>query len=328
MLRVAMLSKWHVHAQDYARQASAIPGVQITVVWDEESARGREWAQSLGVPFEADLATLLARPDVDAVIVDAPTNLHPEVMMAAAQAGKHIFTEKVLALTVKEAQAIARAVEKAKVQFCISFPHRTAPHNLFAKQVVDEKWIGDVTLMRVRNAHNGATANWLPAHFYRQDQCGGGAMVDLGAHPMYLTRWLMGKPTKISSTFTKVTDHEVEDNAVCVLEFAKGAIAIVETGFVSARSPNALELYGTEGTLIIGGPDNKISLFSNKVPGAVPGWITPATLPKALPTAMEQWVGAIKNQTPIVFGMTEALELTELMEHAYQSHREGRAVAF
>ncbi len=328
MLQVAMLSKWHVHAADYARQVSALPGVRITVVWDEEPARGREWAQSLGVPFEADLTVLLARPDVDAVIVDAPTNLHPEVMIAAAQAGKHIFTEKVLALTVKDALDIARAVEKAKVQFCISFPHRTLPHNLFAKQVVDQNLLGTITLLRVRNAHDGATANWLPAHFYRQDQCGGGAMIDLGAHPMYLSRWLLGRPLKVSSTFTKVTGHEVEDNAVSVLEYGGGALAVVETGFVSAPSPYSLELYGTEGTLLVGGPDNKVSLFSSKSGTAVPGWITPTTLPKALPSALEQWVGAISGQGSVVFGMNEALELTELMEKAYQSSREGKVVLF
>ena len=61
----------------------------------------------LAVPFEADLDTLLARSDIDAVCVVTPTNLHRDVMVAAANAGKHIFTEKVLATSVADCQAIA-----------------------------------------------------------------------------------------------------------------------------------------------------------------------------------------------------------------------------
>jgi len=327
MLRVALLSKWHVHAPQYARQAASL-GLQIAVVWDEDPARGTEWAQSLGVPFEGDLERVLARSDVEAVIVDAPTNRHTEVILAAARAGRHIFTEKVLALTVAECRRIAMAVEQAGVKFCISFPHRTLPHNLFAKQLVEEGALGEVALVRVRNAHNGASAGWLPPHFYSEEQCGGGAMIDLGAHPMYLARWLLGAPRRVSSTFTSVTGKGVEDNAVSVLEFDRGAIAVVETGFVSSHSPFALEVYGTEGTLLVGAPDNRVSVFSDRISGPLPGWTSPASLPKALPSAMEQWVQAIAEGTPVAFGIAEAIELTELMEKAYQSAREGRQVSF
>jgi len=326
-IRVALLSQWHVHAPDYARQAQSL-GLKITVVWDEDPAKGAPWARSLQVPFEPDLGRVWDRGDVDAVIVNAPTSLHAPIIIAAARAGKHIFTEKVLALTVADCQAVAAAVEKAGVKFCISFPHRTMPHNLFAKKMVEERVLGDVTLLRVRNAHNGAVANWLPDHFYRRDQCGGGAMVDLGAHPLYLARWLLGRPRRISSTFTSVTGREVEDNAVSLIEFDRGAIAVVETGFVSSHSPFVLELYGTQGTLLIGGPDHRVSLFTDRDPGGVPGWVTPAVLPPALPSAMDQWVGAIVHGGPIAFGLTEATELTELVEKAYQSFAQGRQIPF
>ena len=90
MLRVAMISKWHVHAAEYAGRLSKMEDVQITCVWDEEPARGRAWAEELGADFEENLDALLARPDVDAVCIDTPTNMHKEVMIKAAKAGKHI----------------------------------------------------------------------------------------------------------------------------------------------------------------------------------------------------------------------------------------------
>jgi len=328
MLKVAMLSSWHVHAGDYARQVRERADAEISLVWDENEERGRRWAQELGVPFQPNLSLAVGSPDVEGVICDAPTNMHAEVMIAAADAGKHIFTEKCMALSVAECNAISAAVRKAGVKFCISFPHRTARHNLFAKQVVEDGVIGKVTVLRVRNAHNGAIGNWLPAHFYDAVACGGGAMVDLGAHPMYLTRWLMGAPKAISTAFTSMTGRGVEDNAIATVEFEGGGVAIVETGFMTPASPNALELYGTEGSLLISGPENRVKLSSSKLDMKFEGWLDVTRLPKALPSAIDQWVRGILEDKPIVFGLEDGTQLTELMEAAYISHRESRKVFF
>ncbi len=327
MLNVAMLSKWHVHAGDYANQLKKIDNVKITAVWDELPERGRTWAEELGAAFEEDLQALLNRPDVDAVVVDAPTNLHAEVMTAAANAGKHIFTEKVMAPTVAECEAIAEAVRKNGVRFCISFPHRTFPSNLFAKKAVEEGLLGDITLLRIRNAHSGAVDNWLPDHFYDAKACGGGAMIDLGAHPMYLSRWLLGKPKSITSMFNSITNRPVEDNAVSIIEFENKAIAIVETGFVTPNSPFSLELYGTEGALLVGGWDNGVKINSRRYSGSE-DWTVVKDLPQALPSAMTQWVEGILHGSQIHFGLEDGIQLTQLMEGAYKSYFEGRKIDF
>src|SRR5690606_27806584 len=100
MINVAMLSFWHVHAPGYASEVNRHPNARISVIWDEDEARGREWAEKLGVPFEPDLVKAVSRDDVDGVVVDAPTNRHTEVILAALEAGRHVFTEKVVAPTV------------------------------------------------------------------------------------------------------------------------------------------------------------------------------------------------------------------------------------
>ena len=326
MLQVGMMSGWHVHAKDYGNDLRKMPDVGIAAVWDEDPKRGAEWAAELEVPFEPHRDAFLARKDFDAVVVCAPTNRHAEVMVAAAQAGKHIFTEKVMALTVKECQAIAQAVRQAGVKFAISFPARTQPGHLFAKQTVEQGTIGDVTLLRVRVAHDGASAGWLVPHFYDLEACGGGAMMDLGAHPMYLARWIMGRPLAVVSGFGNVTGHAVEDNSVSIVEFEKGCLAVVETGFVSTHSPSTLELHGTEGCLVVGGPTGGVQLISNKEGLSEKGWHAPDSLPQPLPSPLRMWVDAILNDAPILFGLEEGTQLTELMEAAYKSYREGRRV--
>jgi predicted dehydrogenase len=296
---------------------------EIVAVYDEDPARGKAWAADLGVPFDADLDAFLGRGCMDAVACNAPTNRHKDVMVAAAQAGKHIFTEKVMALTVAECNAIAAAVRQADVLFCISMPYRTQPDALFAKKVAEEKLIGDVTLLRVRVAHDGASGKWLPPHFYDLETCGGGAMMDLGAHPMYVASWIMGQPVRITSMFNSFTGCEIEDNAVSLIEFENKGIAISETSFVSTHSPGCLELYGTEGSLFTGGPDGRVRLRSNRIGGSLDGWITPDRLPAALPSPIRIWVEGILEGKPIPFGLEEGTRLTELMENAYLSYRNG-----
>ncbi|NLM55671.1 MAG: Gfo/Idh/MocA family oxidoreductase [Firmicutes bacterium] len=328
MLKFAMLSAWHVHAEGYAQEINAHPETVVALVWDDDPVRGEEFARKLGVPFEPDLKKVLQDEEIDAVCVNTATTLHRDVLTAAAKAGKHIFTEKVLAPTCEEAYAIANAVNEAGVKFVISFPHRAKPHNLFAKQVVEQGLLGDISLLRIRNAHNGASANWLPPHFYSMAECGGGAMMDLGAHGMYLAAWLLGKPKRISAVFSHITGKEVEDNAVAVMEFENGATAINETSFLSSNSPFSLELYGTEGSLLIGGPDLKVQLNSNLLGSKVKGWVQPTNLPKALPSALEQLVGAILRNEPVHFTVDDAVLLTELMDGAYRSHRLGQHITY
>ncbi len=317
MLNVAMISFWHVHADGYAREFNENENSRISVVWDENPERGKEKAAQLGVDFEADLDTLLKRPDVDAVCITTPTAMHKDVMIACANAKKHIFTEKVLTLTNEDAYAVRDAVINSGIKFLISFPHRTFPENLLAKKIIDEKLIGDVTLLRVRNAHNGSSRGWLPPHFYDEKECGGGAMMDLGAHPMYLTAWLMGKPQSMKSIFTKYTKHEVEDNAVSIMEYENGAIAIAETGFVSDASPFALELYGTKGTYLFTGPNREVQVRLSDEPAPVNGWTSSIDLPKALPQPIQQFVDGVINDKPMLFDINEAVTLTEMMVMAY-----------
>jgi 1,5-anhydro-D-fructose reductase (1,5-anhydro-D-mannitol-forming) len=323
MIKVAMLSKWHVHAGDYARAVRASGDAEITCVWDADAARGQAWADELGVDFVADLDALLARKDVEAVVVDTPTSDHCRVMVAAANAGKHIFTEKAMAPTLAECKLISAAIAKSGVKFCISHPHLTTSIAQFAKQAVDEGLLGKVHYMRMRTAHNGSVAGWLPEYWYNVEDAGGGAMMDLGCHPMYTAAYLLGKPKRIASIFnTTYCPAPADDNAVSVVEFENNAIAVLETSFVSPFNADCFELLGTEGALVSIGKDVKIR--SNKYD--VKGWVIPDKLPDPLPMAMRMWFDGILTGSPIPFDTARGEALTELLENAYISHKEQRIV--
>jgi 1,5-anhydro-D-fructose reductase (1,5-anhydro-D-mannitol-forming) len=332
MIRLAVLSYWHVHANDYSKQAAEHPDTEIVAVWDDQPERGHAAAQRWDGQYEESLPTLLARDDIDGVIVVTPTNEHRDVMTAAARAGKHIFTEKVLAATLSEANEILAAVEQAGVKLTVSLPRLNAGYTQAIQAILAAGQLGELTQARVRLSHGGAlrTAEnpqgWLPEHFYNLEQCAGGALIDLGCHPMYLTRLFLGLPESISAHYGYVTGRTVEDNAVAVLSYPNGALGIVEAGFVNRFSPFTIEVHGTDGSLLYGTPDNVLQLRSTKAAGAETQWLANTDLPAELPSAFDQWVGHIQQGTTATENIQSALDLTRLMEAANRSARSGQSV--
>jgi 1,5-anhydro-D-fructose reductase (1,5-anhydro-D-mannitol-forming) len=325
MIRVAILSFWHVHATDYAREAIDHPRTEIVAAWDEDPERGRASAASLGVPFHDDLSELLAVPDLDGVIVTTPTSEHRAVMVAAAEAGKHIFTEKVLGLTPADCQAILDAVERNDVTMTVSLPRLAHGYTGAIQAALADQQLGQVTLVRTRLSHDGALREaWLPAQFFDAGQAGGGALVDLGCHPMYLTRLFLGAmPDRVTALFGHLTARPVEDNAVAVLGLGSGALGVVEAGFINRNSPFSIEVHGTEGSLFYGTPQPRLLLRASRDGTAE---VTELPIPEDAPSPFQQWVRHIEDGTRAVENIALAVDLTILMDAAMRSARTGQTV--
>lgn len=350
MIRVAMLSFWHVHGKDYAREAEEHPDTEIAAVWDEDPERGRAEAEKRGVPFYERLDELLARADIDGVIVDAPTNMHYEVMMAAVRAGKHIFTEKVIAATLREAEAIVREAERAGVRFVVAMRRLPFASTRAIKAVIDDGLIGGPTLVSVRDSHSGVLPSeerprgFLSDSFLDAERAQGGALIDM-CHPMYLMRYFLGMPESVSATFGYVTGRPVEDIAVATLQYASGAVGIVQSGYVTRVAPFSIEVHGTQGSALysetgigerivqrqrgeqgesLNGPDGKIHLRSTRIEH--PGWLVQDVTAEAAPKPFDQWVAHIQQGTSAVENNSIGLDLSALIEAAYQSAKTGLSV--
>jgi 1,5-anhydro-D-fructose reductase (1,5-anhydro-D-mannitol-forming) len=316
-LRLAILSFWHVHARDYARQASEHPGTEITAVWDEDPARGRAWADDLGTRFHPDLGGLLARDDVDAVVVTCPTTAHRQVITAAAAAGKHIFTEKVLAPTPAECAEITAAAEKAGVALMLALPRLYEGYTTAIREVLADGALGRLTLVRVRLAHGGSVGEGgLPEHFYDPAATAGGALIDLGCHPMYLARLFLGRmPETVTASFGHVTERAVEDNAVAVLRCADGALGVVEASFTAPASPFSIELHGSEKSLVYGMPEPRLLL------GTAGSW-RELPVPPRTGTPFDLFVRHVSDGTRDKENLALGLDLTRLMAAATRGSRE------
>jgi 1,5-anhydro-D-fructose reductase (1,5-anhydro-D-mannitol-forming) len=332
MLRIAMLSFAHVHADGYARQVVNNPRAEITCIWDDNEARGRAAADKFGVPFVADLDQTLDRDDVDAVVVNSPTRDHKDIYLAAIARRKHIFTEKALTITTSDADEVVSAINDSDIRFMISLPSRTRSETLFLRHVLDQGWLGQITMMRARIAHSAALGRWFKdgtLWFGDKALAGGGALFDLGCHTTDIMRWLLGEPASVMAKVQNFSGaYDIDDQTLALIEFRGGALGILDTSWVHGAGPNPIEVYGTEGYIGYNGrPGDPIQLISKQVlPDGLHGTIIPSQLPPALPLPLDQWIDAVLDDTPLNITVEDGRNLTQLLEAIYQSADSGQEV--
>ena len=309
-MKVAIYGVWHVHAHGYTKTAMELG--EVVGFYEKNDALAEDFNKELNLYRFSTPEELLAS-DIDGVIVCSESSTHADDMVKIANAGKHIFTEKVLALTDEDCERVEKAVNENGVKFVISFIWKAQARIKTLKSVVDSGELGKINFLRFRNAHSGSTRGWLPEHFYSAQQCGGGAMIDLGAHGMYLTHWILGMPEAASSAFTVSYDTEknidnVEDNAVTVMRFANGAIAVNETGFVSNKAANCFEVSGEYG--YVKTENGKVFKCTDETDGE----IVEVELCEDSPRPLEQF---LTDKIEPGYGMEEAKALTHMMVMAY-----------
>ena len=318
-LRVGVAGLWHVHAADYVARAQAHPDTELVAVWDDDVDRRNAGAQQFDVEGVGSLDELLAR--TDGVIVTTATSAHREVMITTAEAGRHLFAEKVLAPTVDQAEEIIAAADRSGVSLVVSLPRLYHGYTRALSEIVAGERLGRLTYGRVRLCHNGATAGWLPRRFFDPGEAVGGALIDLGCHPAYLTQLFLGKrPETVSACYRSVIGQAVEDQAVVTLGYSDGTIGVIETGFVSDPI-FSIELFGTRGSVRYA--DDGAGLAIRTGTG-----VAPVPVPPDGQDAFGQWVDHVRSGTRADDNLARAVELTRLVVAANDAAAGGRTVRY
>ncbi|MFK4789420.1 Gfo/Idh/MocA family protein [Microbacterium sp. ZW T5_56] len=322
-LGIGIAGFWHVHADDYARQASEHPETRVAAVWDDDPDRAREAGERLGVPVAASLDQLLARFDVDAITVTCETSTHSAVIGTALAAGVPVFTEKLLAPTVAECEALVHASRGGGTALVVSLPRLAEPVIRTAIELVEAGALGDLTYVRVRMAHDGWLRGWLPERFADPIAAIGGAFADLGCHPAYLVqRFLGAQPREVTATYGRVTGRPVEDNAVVTARYDNGAIGVAEASFVTTPGAFALEVRGTEATLLHGFAREGLIGKGGQLGE---DW-TPVPLVQAGTTPFDLWIDAIRHGADTRANLRAAIDLTALIVAANTAAETGQTI--
>jgi predicted dehydrogenase len=323
---VAIAGFWHVHADDYARDADQHPMTRVVAGWDADPVLRREGAARLGVAPAESLDELLARQDVAGIVVTTATADHTEVISRAIAAGKHVFTEKLLAPTVPECVALASAARDRGVALVVSLPRLSEPALVTASRLVDSGALGAVTFARVRIAHDGWLGGWLPERFADPVAAIGGAFADLGCHPAYLVRRFLGSgPAAVTAAYGRVTGRAVEDNAVVVARYPDGALGVAEASFVTTPGAFAFEVRGTQASLLFGYGREELIAKGGRFGEE---W-SPAPLDAPAQSPFELWVDAVRgaDRAPeIDDNLRTAIDLTRFVVAANTAAATGGTV--
>lgn len=324
-LRIALVGAWHVHANDYARDCDRNPHTELVSVWDEIPGFAAKAAEQWNVPVARDLDALLADPDLDGVIITTATNIHREVMEKVIGAGKHIFTEKVLAGSTQDAEAIVTAAKAAGITLTVSLPRLYTGYTRTIDRILSARELGDISYIRVRVSHDGAirrdgNPQWLPEHFFDREQSLGGAMIDFGAHPYYLVHHFAGMPNAITAHYLSTSGHDVEDQALVVCNYPGRLTGVAEASFLGGAIGHWVEIHGSDGTLLFD--------FDNGLRTKLRGdseWTNRELLDDA-PTPFDRWVDHIHAGDQDTRNVAVALALTRMAASAEVSAAENRRV--
>lgn len=240
----------------FKKMKSLIPGAELTAVCDI-SAERRDWARKNlpGVQVYEKYQDLFASGLIDAVMIETPHYLHPEIGIAALDAGLHVLCDKPAGVyTAQVRELIAAADRHPELLFGMMFNQRTNPLYIRAKELIDSGALGE--LKRIV----WIITDWYrPKAYYDQggwrgtwDGEGGGVLLNQCPHQLDLFTWLAGLPVSVTATTsTRGRDISVENDVTAYCKFANGATGVFITSTHDAPGTNRLEITGDGGKVVI-----------------------------------------------------------------------------
>ena len=240
--------------------------VNLVAVATTRAETARAAAAEIGCKtFSGDYRDLLSRADIDALDICTPNKSHCEIALAAAQAGKHIYCEKPLAMNADEAAAMADAVADAGVKAQMTFNFRFFPAIARAKQLIESGFLGEIFSYRGRYHRSSYISRDKPMSWRLQREItGGGALFDLGSHILDLLYHLLGDVDSVNATLeTLIKDRpatpgsaerapvDVDDIALLHTRLPSGALGTVEISRMGTGATNDMcfEIFGELGAI-------------------------------------------------------------------------------
>jgi len=312
---------------------------ELTAVFDIDAQVNAEVAKKFGAKEAASINALL-NEDIDAVYIATPAHLHDEQVRACAKVGKHVLCEKPLGMTVAEAEKMIGMCKQMGVKLGCALMMRFVAQHAEALKLIREGKLGKLTYARAQ------LSCWYPPieGAWRQDPAtgGGGSLIDMGGHCIDLLEMFFGRVAKVSCFINNnVHDYKSEDSAVAMLFFENGALGTVDTFFCipDNSSKNALELYGSKGSIIAKGtigqaPAGEMAAFLEKgqdydakqarteAQGIV---IAPAAV-NTYQAETEEFSQAIIDDREPLIGGELGLRSQKVLAACYESARTGKVV--
>ncbi|MEM3716382.1 MAG: Gfo/Idh/MocA family oxidoreductase [Candidatus Bathyarchaeia archaeon] len=233
---------------------------RIVAVMDIDELKAKALSEVYAVPrYYTDLDKMLSDREVEAVVVLTPPHTHPEIVVRAAEAGRHVYCEKPMATTVQEADRMIDACRRNNVKLMVAYMKRFNKSFRFIKDLVDSGQLGGIFELRERwdNVRVFPPPVRRPPRQERTDYrlrliSGGGFLQEDGSHPLDVARWWLGDVEEVNA-YVMIVDperYETENVACVTMRHKSGAVTTLHITMIThTKGEESYELFGTKGTL-------------------------------------------------------------------------------
>ena len=340
MIKVGILGAGGIAALSHLPEIALLEDMQVTHICGRRESRLRLLCERFAVPrFSTNWDDLLNDDSLDAVIVALPHPRHAEAGLAVLERGFHLFMQKPLCTTMDEANQLVAASESRPQQIAYCLPwFRPVVYEM--RRQVAAGAVGKVSGALARHSHGGPEIYYAEVTdafnepriegdfwFFDADEAGAGALIDMGVYAIADLVALLGTVRQVTARLTTVAKPTaLEDTATLILDFASGALGTAETGWCDPARSSFLRVHGTAGKLLQDGDS-----IRHIRPGSFDReWAEPIAEQLSPPPGLnehEEWRDCIQTGTqPPLSNIWLARHVTEIMEAAMTSSREGRSV--
>src|SRR6266851_4729516 len=322
---------------DFYMQALAyVPHQRVVAVYSRTQERAQAFAKKWNIPRATDrLDDLIQLDGVDLYVVGLPTFRHQDVCLRLAEAGRSLLCTKPLGRTAAEARTMLEAVRARGVRHGYLETEVFTPALVRAKELVDRGAIGEVVMVKSREAHFGSHSPYT----CEPELAGGGPLLLLGSHNVEFSRFMLDKPRAVEVfawTGTLVHQTPLEDTAVMLIRFDGGKMAQIEVNWITRHGLDLRnEITGREGTIYtdITGATG-IRAFALRDAGyvlekapATTGWIQPVAeepFTYGYVGHLKHFVDALRAGAPFAETFEDGYVVNAIIDAGYRSARSGR----
>ncbi|MHB9132396.1 MAG: Gfo/Idh/MocA family protein [Armatimonadota bacterium] len=252
-INIGVLGFAHGHVNGYLGTWREHPEYGVTAVagWDHDANRLKQAVDQYGFAGIDSVKALLARPDIQAVVIASETAYHADLVEQAAAAGKAIVLQKPLALTLPEADRIVAAVQQYAVPFTMAWQMRTDPQNIQMKALLASGIFGKVYSVRRRHGLSMHLNPDFANTWHVKPELNRDIWADDAAHPIDFIHWLLGVPGSVTAEIVTMANQWMPmDNGVALYRYPAGPLVEVCCSFTCVAAENTTEIFAEKGAII------------------------------------------------------------------------------
>jgi len=308
--------------------------IRFTAGATRTPTRGQDFAERHGIPLQTSYEVVLADPSIDAVVLATPHSMHAEQIVAAARAGKHVFTEKPLGLTAAESAAAVRACAEHKVTLAVGYNWRFQPALQEIARMLADGRLG--TLLHIEGNFCGPSVYRFGRAHWRQDrdEGPGGGMTGRGVHVVDAMLHLAGAIDEVyAQSFRLAQDFGLDDTTSMLFRFKRGATGYLGTIIATAETWR-MQVFGSKGWVEVGDVEH-LTTWEMKVCLLDPANMTAKQQPRLMRFAttsteraeLEHFARAVQAGRPLALPGGDEVHNVAVLEAIVESARKRAAVS-